>query len=663
MRYPLVATKDGIFAYMQRLMKEGDSFKEMSSYVKENFVLLRSHGEELTRVSNDARCIAEVTFEQIYLAMAMTGELSEDEVRSLLALEKQVTEELWAGEFWTEAADFPSCLSWLRGLEEDFAAQLLAGAARRAVAEKELSGPAKLGAFFGGPILMPYVQWLLDRSQSMGFRRLYFIARDGYILKKMADTLIEAGEMGIETHYIHGSRKAWRMPSYLGEEGELRGLVGWSYFQHIRRVEDLAETLGLPAEKLRPYLAPDYAEEGRQFGGGWLPASVALLDRSEEFRQLLKDQLAEKRQLAVAYLRQEIDTSDDDFAFVELGGGGFTQICLARLMQDFYEGSVRTFFYKMDRVRGAEDGCVFYDFFPSKLKNDLVVEMVCRAPEGQTEGYVRDGDRVLPVKKQGERERYLEHGYGEYVQGVEAFTEAYVEPWKKFRPEPSLRASLAGMNSLSEQQEGEVLEFFGGMPNRVTGREKGAPDFAPPLTKRQVQDIFVRYADGVNGPHYQGTDFEMSLKRSTPKVRAKVEKYQQRGGEIRKRWQRLFPGAMRMSGFGNYPYSLLGKRAAIYGAGIRGRRWYEELSADNAVEVVQWLDKGYLRLKDKLPVTGDMDSLGQVEFDWLVADFANDKVSEEVKDELIKHGVPEEKIYDSARITSWVTEWVNYLRV
>ena len=118
-----------------------------------------------------------------------------------------------------------------------------------------------------------------------------------------------------------------------------------------------------------------------------------------------------------------------------------------------------------------------------------------------------------------------------------------------------------------------------------------------------------------------------------------------------------------MGGIGNYPYSLLGKRAAIYGAGIRGRRWYEELSADKAVEVVQWLDKGYLRLKDKLPVTGDMDSLGQVEFDWLVADFASDKVSEEVKAELIKRGVPEEKIYDSARITSWVTEWVNYLRV
>lgn len=660
MKYPLVATREGVFAYMQMLMEKEDSYRKLSSYIRENFVFLRMHGEELARFHFIKDGITDVTAEQIYDALAMTGELNEEEVHRLMALEELACSELW-NEEWK--SDLPEGLSWLSGLEGDFSAQLLAGAARRAVAENNFAGAASFGALFGGPILMPYVQWLLARSEAMGFKRLYFIARDGYILKGMADALIERLGLKIATHYIHGSRRAWRMPSYRGLEGELGGLVGWSHIQHIRSVEDLAEVLCLPVEELRPYLVTDYREDGFLFDGTALTACVWELERSQKFRQLLMERLVEKRKLAVDYLRQEIDTSDDDFAFVELGGGGFTQICLSRLMQDFYQGGVRTFFYKMDRVRRPSPECTFYNFFPSKLKNDLVVEMVCRAPEGQTEGYARDGERVVPVKKQGERETYLAHGYGEYVQGVKAFTETYVEAYAKFRGEPSLRASLACMNSLAEQENSEVTEFFGGMPNRVTGREEGAPDFAPPLTKRQVQDIFVRYADGVNGAHYQGTDFEMSLKRSTPFVRAKAGKYMQKGWEIRGRWLRLFPEGSKDIGGRKLPYSWLGKRVVLYGAGKRGQRWYQDLSADKVIEVVQWLDKDFLRLKDKLPVSGDMDSLGQVPFDWLLVDFADPEVLQSVIEELQEHGVASEKIYTRQRISEWISEWINYLHV
>ncbi|MBQ7496295.1 MAG: hypothetical protein IJU00_00405 [Selenomonas sp.] len=669
MKYPLVATRDGVFAYMQMLMEKEDSYRKLSSYIRKDFVLLRTHGEELARFHFIKDGVTEVTAEQIYDALAMTGEMTKEEVHRLMALEELACSELWA-EKWK--SDWPEGLSWLRGLEGDFSAQLLAGASRRAVAENDLAGAASFGALFGGPILMPYVQWLLNRSEAMGFKRLYFIARDGYILKGMADALIERLGLKIETHYIHGSRRAWRMPSYRGIEGELRGLVGWSHTQHIRNAEELAEVLDMPADKLRPYLVPEYFDEGHWLSYEGLNACVAALDRSKEFRQLLQRILTEKRKLVVDYLRQEIDTSDDDFAFVELGGGGFTQICLSRLIQDFYQGGVRTFFYKMDRVRRPSPECTFYNFFPSKLKNDLVVEMVCRAPEGQTEGYVREGERVVPVKKQGEREAYLAHGYGEYVQGVKAFTEAYVEAYAKLRGEPSLRASLACMNALAEQENNEVMEFFGGMPNRVTGREEGAPDFAPSLTKRQVQDMFVRYADGVTGAHYQGTDFEMSLKRSMPKVRAIAEKYMQRGGEIRNRWLKMFPmaaeaGFVNTGGLSVRPYSMLGKRVVLYGAGKRGQRWYTELSADKAIEVVQWLDKGYLRLKDELPVSGDMDSLGQVSFDWLLVDFADPEVLQSVIEELQGHGVALEKIYTRQRISDWMSDWIskwmNYLHV
>lgn len=668
MFYPLVATRKGVFARMSMIMEGHEKYRNISPYIRGNFSLLRTHAEELARFQHRNDSNINLSINHIYSALLMTGELSKEEAEKIMLLEEEISKEVYPIDIPSKEDSIDKDIFWLNEIEDDFSAQLLAGAAKHAVSMHNLIGPARIGSFWGGPILIPYVEWLLHRSESLGFNRLYFIARDGYILKIMADCLIDALGLNIETYYIHGSRKAWRMPSYSGKEGELQRLVGWSYAQRISNAETLADVIGLPVEELREYLLPEFSSKGQVFNYNTLCAIVLNLDKSEKFRCLLKNKLDGKRQLVVKYLRQEIDTSDDNFAFVELGGGGFTQICLSRLMQDFYKGGVRTFFFKLDKIRNSEPDCVFYNFFPSKLKNDLIVEMVCRASEGQTEGYEYQGNRIVPIKQHGERELYLKHGYGEYVKGVELFSKTYAQVAEKYKPEPSLKASFVCMNALANHDDDEVIEFFASMPNRVTGREAKVPDFAPPLNKRQVQDVFIRYADGINGAHYQGTDFDLSLKRSTHFVQVKAEKYRKHAWKIRNRWLSLFPEALEKydvgAGFSrNLPYSVLGRRVVLYGAGKRGKRWYKELSSDKAIEVVQWLDKDYLKLKDELPVSGDMENLGQVPFDWLMVDFANAKIMDAVVEELQQRGVAKEKIYTAKRISDWISGWVDYLRV
>ena len=457
------------------------------------------------------------------------------------------------------------------------------------------------------------------------------------------------------------------MPSYVGREGELGDLVRWSYPQHIHNIDDLADVLQVSVDDIKEYVPPEFADTGGQLTFNELSACIYAMDKSDEFRRTLKQCLAEQRKLVVDYLKQEIDTSDDDFAFVELGGSGLTQICLARIMKDFYCGKIRTFFYKMDCVRRDDGKCVFYNFFPSRLKNDLIIEMVCRAPEGQTEGYKRNMGKVVPVKKEGEAEIYLEQGYGNYIKGIDTFIEAYAEVASKYRPDPSLKTSLACMDYISRQESSEVMLYFAGLPNRVTGREEKTAPYAPTLTKRQIQDIYVRHVNG-GGAFYQGTDLDISRKRSLPYIRRKAEKYKKYGWNIRSRWLQMFPevteaGEVTAWGMRCLPYSWLGKRVILYGAGKRGRRWYKELSDDKAIEVVQWLDKDYLTLKDELPVTGDMASLGQVPFDWVMIDFANQKLLESVIEELQQRGVAKEKIYYPVRISEWISKWITYLHV
>lgn len=659
MSHPQVATRMGVYAYMQRVMNGETGYQRISGYVRRNFPLLRLHAEELARFHYIKDGVQDVTLEQIYAALRMTGELSADEAIGLMTLEREaMVMMLPDGE--RDENFLPIEKGLLESYGRDFSVQLLVAASRRVRLEHELKGPGLLGASFGGIILMPYVEWLLRRAVSLEIKRLYFIARDGYLLQKMADTLIKSRGLKLETYYIHGSRRAWRMPSYMGRYGELRELVGWSYVQHIKYVDDLADVLHIPVEILCAHLPREYAVSGRPLSYQELSLCVYFLDRDPSFRQKLLESLADMQSMTVEYLQQSINTSDDNFAFVELGGGGFTQLCLAKIMQRFYKGQVRTFFYKMDRVRPSEGQCIFYDFFPSKLENDLVIEMVCRAPEGQTEGYKRECGRIVPVKKEGEAEQYLSHGYDKYVAGVEAFARAYAEATANIIPEPSIEASLYCMEFISCHADGEIMDFFASLPNTVSGREKRGCEFAPALTKKQVREIFITYDGGNPWDNYKGTDFDLSVKRSDIRIQRMVEKYRCKGEDIRRRWLRCYSLKQR-SRWRVYPYSTLGNRFVIYGAGQKGRQLYEELKCDKAISVVQWLDSNYAELCRDWPVSGDIENLGQVPYDCIFIALGKKSPWQEVRQELLNREVPKDKIYTMQALDAWKEKWAGIM--
>ncbi len=66
---------------------------------------------------------------------------------------------------------------------------------------------------YAGILLFGYVKWLIDISLNKGIDRLCFIARDGYVLKDIADRIIENLELNIETYYVYSSRKSWNSDS------------------------------------------------------------------------------------------------------------------------------------------------------------------------------------------------------------------------------------------------------------------------------------------------------------------------------------------------------------------------------------------------------------------------------------------------------------------
>ena len=72
--------------------------------------------------------------------------------------------------------------------------------------------PAQVTAYVTAPVLFCYVCYILDSVKKNNINRIFFLSRDGYILKQIADIIIERKKLKIQTSYlyVHAIRFAMR---------------------------------------------------------------------------------------------------------------------------------------------------------------------------------------------------------------------------------------------------------------------------------------------------------------------------------------------------------------------------------------------------------------------------------------------------------------------
>lgn len=530
--------------------------------------------------------------------------------------------------------------------------QLMIGTAELANKESD-SIPYYVGCRYAGTLLYSYAEWIVDVSVKKGIRRLYFIARDGYLLHKIVGTIIRDRGYEISLHYIYGSRRAWRMPSLSEEYYNLYQLMLWSHRARIDTLEELANVLMINVENLYKYLPGVYVYNRSKHSicGQELEYIIRKLEENPEFRKTHLQALAERRQLTQEYLRQEIDVSDDMFAFVDVSGSGLTQGCLRELMRDWYQPPIHTFFFRIDRVRLVRDS-IAYVFLPSVLEHKIIIEMLCRAPHGQTNGYQKKNGKVEPVLSCNENMALIEHGFYEYEQGIMSFTRMMSqETLTSDCIVNSFRTTTLYLEAISKSPEKPVLDFFASMPSNESGRGQELIEYAPKLTDQEIKDIFLYRTYEPLAYFYKGTDLDYSLLRASEGQRQEIERYKkEHDAELGKAYRRTKEDAeekLRQL-YGRaafYPVRALERKIVIYGAGKFGQDLYHRIVTDEEHEVVAWVDKdvdGCLQrgLKNVLSV----QTIFGVEYDQIVVAVMSEAVSEEITQDLVKAGIDGSKI-------------------
>lgn len=405
---------------------------------------------------------------------------------------------------------------------------LLAGTARaaRLSAEPATAHESVLwntGASVAGPLLCGFVLWVLQRARALNMRRVHFVARDGQILKAIAEVLLARLGWDMTCGYLYGSRQAWHLPALEGmDETVLSWLADDAPREPLRSILARAD---LRVEALSGALARHGLEGPAALG---LPVPKAVLRAflaEPEVEQELREAGGRRRAAALGYLRQEGVIGPASTLIVDLGWHGRLQRSLRRLIDlgSASAGETRlTGLYLA--LRSRPDG-----FDPSSMEayiedprflkrlNPVLLEIFCSADHGTTRGYRQRTDGRFEAELAEEtNQRVLDWGLRALQGGTLAFARELAdamplvagtgsEAWTAILRD----AGIAAYDDFRRDPDEAEADAFGSFQHADGQSHDAWSDCAPrvaPLARMQL-------AFGMRVPGYAGHWPEASVRR------------------------------------------------------------------------------------------------------------------------------------------------------
>lgn len=378
----------------------------------------------------------------------------------------------------------------------------MAGAARLARLAVGAANPHRaalrdVSASVGAPALVSYVLWLLLRARKMGFRRLFFLARDGHLLLLIARRLCERLDLDLELRYLYGGRQAWYVPT-LADVTPTDAFWAVDYAaptdlqSFLRRigidaaeVETHLEALGMPRSAwLRP-VAP--AEHERL----WQVA------RREPVRRLVLDRARQRQEAVLGYFRQEGLLESADWALVDIGWSGRLLGAMNSILAAAGGGIPAAFFFA--RFVDRED----HRFRPVEIipylgdhtlkrglrggMPEIFLELFCGANHGVTLGYRLQDGRFEPVLAGDSHPGLTAWGIDTVHETILAFVEALLLDPELVSPDVDMRRTIADVfRPFVSTPTAQEAAAWGAYPFEYGRNGEIAATLATPLTLRQL---------------------------------------------------------------------------------------------------------------------------------------------------------------------------------
>lgn len=293
-----------------------------------------------------------------------------------------------------------------------------------------------VAAGVAAPVICAYVLWVLSTARRTGIKRLYFVSRDGQIMRRVARIFTAWLNMDLDLRYFYASRQALHLPSVEEIGPEEREWILES--AEIVPIESVLARVGLTLESMRQSIGRDES---------YIILSAYKNDHSRRsiLHRLLDhpgiqarifDAANSRRAILLDYLRQEGLFDDVRYALVDIGWKGRCQRSLARVLKaaggptptGFYfglaesqredVGTMKPFFFDRPRSVGYRYGIDSLEYF---------MEIFCQADHGSVFGYHKVEDIIKPELNPNANSRSIQWGVPLLHESINCFAKALAE--------------------------------------------------------------------------------------------------------------------------------------------------------------------------------------------------------------------------------------------
>ncbi|MGO4788186.1 HAD family hydrolase [Paenibacillus sp. 2KB_20] len=182
-----------------------------------------------------------------------------------------------------------------------------------------------------GILYVSFIQWLSKQLKKDEIESVYFLSRDGYVMKKVYDALHNNTENTVPSNYLYASRRAFNFASITGIDEETinflcSGTSRLKVKEFLKRinidytaVNEVIKKVGFPD-------AEHIVDSGKDY--------AMLRDLYSELANLISSNALKEKELLIKYLDQESFFDHKKVAIVDIGWHGSMQYSLEKMLAD-----------------------------------------------------------------------------------------------------------------------------------------------------------------------------------------------------------------------------------------------------------------------------------------------------------------------------------------
>ncbi len=269
----------------------------------------------------------------------------------------------------------------------------------------------KIGSEFIGPMIFSYVNYVLDNCIEKDVKKVYFMARDGWLMYNCALKLQKqcSKYSALELEYLYVSRLSLRLPQYYVTDiaTSIESIFSKESNNTLQRFFSRVKFTGEEICSVMEDINSSQTSLNKNLTENQMDTYKKLLASSKIFKKLLEEKSKKAYEEIRQYLNYVDMVSQDKLAIVDSGWVGSIQESLLLLLKSFgFSGQIVGYYFGMYQKRENTSESQYNTYYFSGdgdvLKkayfNNNMFEILCSANHGMTIGYKKNDDNsVVPI--------------------------------------------------------------------------------------------------------------------------------------------------------------------------------------------------------------------------------------------------------------------------